>query len=198
MDGEPVLVVNQSNRRPKAPIAIGIAVLVILLLGAGSWALFGRRKSDSLQQGIDAYRGGQREVAVSAFNKAARDDPSDPLPHIYLARMDREVGNFTAATDELKTAITLDPSNALALREMGANMLAKGDNELARTFYVRAVLANPKDSTAMGYLGCSLMRLNRVSEATTFLNRAGPGPWSNCTPPTAQAAPARAPTSIPR
>jgi hypothetical protein len=65
---------------------------------------------------------------------------------------------------------------------MGANMLQQGNAELARRFYVRAVTADPTDKTSQGYLGCSLMRLNRVQEGTAFLNRAGPGPWSNCTP----------------
>ncbi|HEY4130868.1 MAG TPA: hypothetical protein VGM50_09640 [Gemmatimonadaceae bacterium] len=198
MDGEPVLVVNPTSRRSKTPIAIGIAILVVVLLGAGSWALFGRSKGGSLQQGADAYRAGQREVAVSAFTKATREDPKDPLPHIYLARMAREVGNFTLTTQELQTALQLEPTNALALREMGATMLAKGDNELARRFYVHAIEADATDKTSQGYLGCALMRLNRVSEGTTFLNRAGPGPWSNCTPIVPQTTPARAPASIPR
>jgi Flp pilus assembly protein TadD len=79
-------------------------------------------------------------------------------------------------------ALEAEPSNELALREMGANMLTQGNYELARKFYVRAVQANPTDTIAQGYLGCTLIRLNRASEATGFLNRAGAGPWSNCTP----------------
>jgi Flp pilus assembly protein TadD len=65
---------------------------------------------------------------------------------------------------------------------MGANLLAQGNYELARRFYVRAVEADPTDKMAMGYLGCTLTRLNRLQEAASFLNRAGPGPWTSCTP----------------
>jgi Flp pilus assembly protein TadD len=119
---------------------------------------------------------------VNAFNKAVRENPKAALPHIYLARMAREVGNFTLASQELQLALEAEPSNPIALREMGANLLTQGNYELARRFYVRAVEADPTDKTAQGYLGCTLMRLNRTSEATNFLNRAGPGPWSNCTP----------------
>jgi tetratricopeptide (TPR) repeat protein len=89
---------------------------------------------------------------------------------------------LAAAWEELKLAIEADPNNPLALREMGSNLLMQNNYELARTFYVRAVQADPSDKVAMGYLGCTLMRLNRASEATGFLNRAGAGPWSNCTP----------------
>ena len=103
---------------------------------------------------------GQREVAVSAFNRAVRENPkSAPLPHIYLARMAREVGNFTLANQELQLALQADPNNAIALREMGANLLTQENFELARRFYVRAVQADPTDKTAQGYLGCTLMRL---------------------------------------
>ena len=153
-----------------------IIVVVIVLLTRG------RGGNASVEQGVDAYRRGQREVAVNAFNKAVRENPKLALPHIYLARMAREVGNFTLASQELQLALEAEPSNAVALREMGANLLTQGNYELARRFYVRAVQADTADKTAMGYLGCTLMRLNRATEATNFLNRAGPGPWSNCTP----------------
>ncbi|HEY9229473.1 MAG TPA: hypothetical protein VIP11_22680, partial [Gemmatimonadaceae bacterium] len=53
-------------------------------------------------------------------------------------------------------------------------------------FYVRAIQADPTDKVSQGYLGCVLMRLNRTAEATNFFNRAGPGPWTNCTPAPAQ------------
>ena len=157
-----------------AGLVLVIVVAVLLVRRGGG--------SSSLEQGIDAYRRGQREVAVNAFNKAVREEPKTALPHIYLARMAREVGNLTLASQELQLALEAEPSNAVALREMGANLLTQGNYELARRFYVRAVQADPTDKVAQGYLGCTLMRLNRASEATGFLNRAGAGPWSNCTP----------------
>jgi tetratricopeptide (TPR) repeat protein len=175
---------------PSWAILGAVAVVAILLIGGG-YLLFGRRGADSMQQGIDAYRRGQREVAVSAFGRAARENPKSALPHVYLARMAREVGNFTLASQELQLALQADPNNAIALREMGANLLTQGNFELARRFYVRAVQADPSDKNAQGYLGCTLMRLGRTTEAANFLSRAGPGAWSNCTPaqtPAAQAA----------
>lgn len=170
-----------------------IAIVIVAVLGLIGYYVFGNRTSDSLQAGIAAYQAGQREVAVSDFNKAARENPKDPSPHIYLGRMAREVGNFPLATQELTAAIQDDPNNALALREMGANLLTQGNYDLARNFYVKAVRADPTDKVSLGYLGCTLMRLNRASEAATFLTRAGPGPWSNCTP----VAPGTQPTSGP-
>ena len=87
---------------------------------------------------------------------------------------------FRSAAIEFRKAIELEPGNALALREMGSYLLAKGDFNLARAFYVRALTANQSDRLAMGYLACALTRLNRIEEAQRFLQRAGPGGWSSC------------------
>jgi tetratricopeptide (TPR) repeat protein len=161
--------------------ALLVAVLAIVIIGGvGYYAFAGRSSTSSIDKGIQYYTSGQREAAVGEFNKAVREDPKAALPHIYLARMAREVGYFTMASQELQLALTADPTNALALREMGANLLAQGNYDLARRFYVRAVQADPTDKNAQGYLGCALMRLGRPAEAQNFLTRAGPGPWSNC------------------
>ena len=180
----PTVEPNPARRRLNVPswAILGSAVVVLAILGVGSYFLFGRRSGDPLEEGIAAYQRGQREVAANAFSRAERENPRSPRPHIYLARMARDVGNYSLATQELKLAIEADPNNALALREMGANLLMQNNYELARTFYVRAVQADPSDKVAMGYLGCTLMRLGRTTEATAFMTRAGQGPWNSCTP----------------
>ncbi len=167
--------------------AVGASLLRVVIVGG--YFMF-RRDSSSLEQGIAAYRAGQREVAVSAFTRATHEDPHAALPHIYLARMAREVGNFSLASTELQFAIEAEPNNATALREMGANLLAQGNYELARKFYVRAVQEDPTDKNAQGYLACSLIRLGRPADAASFLTRAGPGPWTSCTPATPASSPA--------
>src|SRR5262245_36474825 len=181
---EPARVVGPPARVPAwAMITTGAVVLgIVLLLVIRSV----RGRNDLMEQGIAAYRAGQREAAVSYFTRATKEPKTAVLAHVFLARMAREVGNFTLASQELQLALQAEPTNPSALREMGANLLAQTNYELARRFYVRAVQADPTDKTAQGYLGCTLMRLNRVDEAKRFLDRAGPGPWSNCTPATTQ------------
>jgi tetratricopeptide (TPR) repeat protein len=163
--------------------AVLAGVVVLLLVGLGfaaySEGWFGK-KNDALQTGIDAYRRGQREQAVGEFTKAARDNPNDPLPHVYLSRMAREVGNMTVAGQEAQTAVSLGPQNAVALRELGLYLLSAGNYDLARRFLVRAVQADTGDHMSMGYLGCAMIRLGRATEAQGWLNRAGPGDWSRC------------------
>ena len=170
----------------KAVLA-GVAVLLVVGLGFAGYSQgwFGSR-DDALQRGIDDYRRGQREAAVGEFTKASRDDPNDPLPHVYLSRMAREVGNMTIASQEAQTAVKLGPDNGLALRELGLYLLSAGNYDLSRRFLVRAVQADTSDHMAMGYLGCSLARLGRPTEAQIWFNRAGQGDWSRCAmvPPT--------------
>jgi tetratricopeptide (TPR) repeat protein len=162
---------------------VAAAVVLVVVIGVvGYWWWAGRSGSGSFEQGMADYQAGRREAAVGDFNKAVREDPKNPRPHVYLARMAREVKNYQLATQELQLALQADPNYSVALREMGANLLEQGNYDLARKFYVRAVTADPTDKLAMGYLGCTLMRLGRTSEAPTWLNRAGPGPWSTCTP----------------
>jgi len=161
-----------------------LAVVVLLVVVGLGWAAYAQGwfggRHDALQAGIDDYRRGQREAAVGEFTKASRDNPDDPLPHVYLSRMAREVGNMTIASQEAQTAVKLGPNNALALRELGLYLLSAGNYDLARRFLVRALQADTSDRMAMGYLGCTMMRLGRPSEAQVWINRAGPGDWSRC------------------
>jgi tetratricopeptide (TPR) repeat protein len=177
---------------------IALVALLLLLggIGGGIYYFTAGRSGDPVQQGIAAYSAGNRTVARNAFAQAARDNPKDAVPHIYLGRMAREEGDATNAVRELQTAIQLEPQNEIAQREMGAHLLAQATAQLnsgnlpgalqslnlARSFYVRAVQLNQSDRVAQGYLGCVLMRLGRVQEANNFMQRAGPGDWTKCTP----------------
>ena len=165
-------------------VKILFGVIVVALLGGLAWAgvsqgWFGGR-SNELQAGIEYYRRGQREAAVGQFTKAARDNPGDPLPHVYLSRMAREVGNMTLAGQEAQEAVKVGPGNPIALREMGLYLLSAGNYDLSRRFLVRAVEADGSDRMAMGYLGCAMYRLGRPTEGQVWMNRAGTGDWSRC------------------
>ena len=177
--GEPQTVPPvQEGKRWWFPVLI---VLVLAGLGVGGWYLFARGDNSSVDRGVEYYQHGQRELAVSEFTRAARDDPKSAVPHVYLSRMAREVGNMTLAGQEASLAVKADPNSAVALREMAAYLLASGNYELSRRFYVRALQANPEDRMAQGFLACTLIKLGRHDEAMRWMNRAGQGSWSSCT-----------------
>jgi tetratricopeptide (TPR) repeat protein len=180
-EGTPVAVPAERSRpRWLAPV-LGL-VLLLVVGGIAAYALMGRG-GGAFANGVTAYREGRREAAAGEFMKAAKDDPNDPMPHVYLARMAREAGNLNTANSEAVTAVRLGPKNAVALRELASVSFVQQNYDAARRFYARAVEADPADKLAVGFLGCSLIRLGRIDEGSRFLQRAGPGAWSSCAPP---------------
>jgi Tetratricopeptide repeat len=169
---------------PWLSLPVWIGILVVVLLGAGGYFFFARGSSgSSLTAGIDAMQNGQRERARGEFAKAVNSDPNAATPHVFLARIAREDSDLATARAQLDTALRLEPKNAIALREMGLVLFASRQYDLARRFFIRAVTTNPQDRAAQGYLGCAMMRLNRIPEGTKWISGAGTGPWQNCLRP---------------
>ena len=186
MTAPPVMSSPPASRRWPVARVVGV-VLAMLAVGAAVWGVRTTRADRSYRAGVDAYRRGAREVARTAFAKAAQQRPGDVRALVYLGRMLREDGEMARARTLLTTAVRRDPTNALATRELASAMLADGQPDLARRFYVRALQLNPTDRMAQGFLGCALFRLQRVDEARKWAARAGEGEWSRCGVPTSTA-----------
>ena len=184
-----------SERKPW--VIPALALVVLLALGAGAWFIMRGGRDSDLDRGVEYWQRGQREMALSEFNRAARENPRSALPHVYLSRMAREVGNLTLAGQEANLAVQAEPNSAVALREMASYLLAVGNYELSRRFYVRALTVNPNDRMSMGFLGCALIRLGRTDEGMRWMNRAGQGSWSGCAQQAPMVTPG-APPVIPR
>jgi tetratricopeptide (TPR) repeat protein len=182
---EHALAAAESRRRfPRLSTPIWIAIAAVIVLAIGGYFFFARGSNGaSLTAGIDAMKNGQSERARGEFAKAVKDDPNDPNPHVFLARLARTEGDLATARAQLDTALRLNSKNSVALREMGLVLFASRQYDLARRFFVRAVQANPEDRASQGYLGCALMRLNRVQEGTKFIRNAGTGAWQACAQP---------------
>ena len=159
------------------------ALGLILVVGLAWYILAGRGSSHAAyDQGVVAYREGRREAAEGSFRKAATDMPNNPMPHVYLARMERERGNLNNANAEAVKAVQLGPESGPALRELASTLFAQQNFDGARTFYIRAIKSDSTDRLAQGFLGCSLVRLGRLDEGARWLQRAGNGAWSSCMP----------------
>ena len=178
-----------------------LGLVALLVVGGIAWfALSGRTGSNAAYDaGVQAYKEGRRESAEASFRKAATDEPADPMPHVYLARMERERGNLGNANMEAVTAVRLGPANATALRELASTLFAAQRFDDARKFYLRALEVDANDQLSQGFLGCSLIRLGRIDEGQRWINRAGAGAWSACAPVAAGFAPQQVPmTGAPR
>ena len=174
----PAAPVARRRSVPLLPLLLGLVLLAAL--GGLAWWLMQGRGAGEMREGVAAYRAGRTTEARTHFAAAARNDPDDAEPHIFLARMARDEGNLPGALSELQRALQLEPTNALALREMGAYLYTVGSYDLARKFYVRSLQSDPSSREAQGYLGCSLVKLGRPAEAQGFFQRAGQGTWSAC------------------
>lgn len=100
----------------------------------------------SLQQtwlalGLVCHEMGDSYLAVSAFTRAAYEDPLDPKAHNYLAVVARALGWLDAAEAELQRAIELKPDYANAHFNLALMYLDRKPPslELARRHYSRAV-----------------------------------------------------------
>jgi tetratricopeptide (TPR) repeat protein len=182
-DYSPAAVATPPANRPGWLVPLLGLLALLVVVGLAWFALAGRSSNASYEQGVVAYREGRREAAEGAFRKAATDMPSDPMPHVYLARMERERGNLANANQEAVKAVQLGPDNGAALRELASTLFAQQNFDGARTFYIRAVKSDSTDRLSQGFLGCSLVRLGRLDEGTRWIQRAGNGAWSACTPP---------------
>jgi serine/threonine-protein kinase len=121
-------------------------------------------------------------VVVSQGALGRSSAANDPMPHVYLSRRARDANDLVTAKAEAVKAVELGPTNATALRELAATLFVQQNYAGARTFYTRAVKADPEDRLSQGFLGCSLIRLGRVEEGMRWIQRAGSGAWSNCVP----------------
>ena len=180
----PPVVLPDAGVKPKKsrPLIVGLVITAGLIVGlAIVYLVLGRGGGGTLlTDGIQAYQRGDKVTAASDFERAARATPSDAMPHVYLARMAREVGNYTVANQELQLALKAQPDNLTARREYGALFLSMGNYQQSRVWYVHALEIDPKDVTSQGWLGCTLVKLGRIDEGMTWIRRAGSGPWSAC------------------
>ncbi|WP_434478415.1 tetratricopeptide repeat protein [Gemmatimonas sp.] len=172
----------RSSHRKRLYAGLGVVGLLVALLAGGAWWYANGRANRRVEAGIDAYARGARETARVAFVEAVQADPNDARPLIYLGRISREEGDRARARRFLTNAVRVAPSSSIAARELASVMLADGQPEIARRFYVRAIELDPNDRTAQGFLGCALVRLQRLDEARRWTERAGPGDWQRCVP----------------
>lgn len=195
----PPVVERRPAPRMSRSVLAGLLALAIIVVAVIAYVFMGNGNSGydrEMAAAVQMMQAGNPEAARAAFSKITRDYPDKSEPHVFLARLARDDSppDTKTATQELVTAIRLDPSDERAQREMGILLLTQNNPDLARSFLARAAKLSPTDSAAQGYLGCALLRLNRVAEGQTFLSRAGPGVWSTCNAvPAATTPPIRGP-----
>ena len=156
------------DRIPRWVPAAGAALLLAIL---AIWLFLGRGPSD-LEAGVEHFRNGQVAQAAAYFQRAARDNPEDPTPRLYLARIFRRANRFREAGQELREAIRLAPEDPAVQRELGFLLLDTGRPAPAAERFTRAVKLDP--DAADGWVGLvrALRASGRAAQADQVVARA--------------------------
>ncbi|MBM4022973.1 MAG: tetratricopeptide repeat protein [Planctomycetes bacterium] len=87
---------------------------------------------------------GRSQQAVTNLQQWAVARPTNPQPHIELARLAQEHGDTREAENQLVDALAIDPHNPRALVALGQLREAAGDQSQALANYSRALALDPR------------------------------------------------------
>ena len=169
-DEELVHPVPASRRRVPWEALLALAVLVVLLIVA----IRTRGGDDALRRGEAALRAGRVAEAETAFRQHADENPRDPQPRIYLARIYREAGRLPDAEREIQAGLRTAPEDAGLQVEHGYLLLDAGRAADAVGVFRRAVVADSTSQRAWAGLVKSLRATGRPVDAEQVLRRAPP------------------------
>jgi tetratricopeptide (TPR) repeat protein len=116
----------------------------------------------------------QRRVdsAIRAFRKSIEVRPSLGEPHLGLALAFMRQGDTAAASEEMSTAILLEPQRSLFLSYWAKMLYQLRRFDQALDVLDMAARLDPRDPTPELYRGFILRDLNRPTEAISALNNA--------------------------
>jgi len=110
-------------------------------------------------------------IRVSSLDKAQADArkaialaPGLAEGHLALASYFAETLDFTRAIEEFERALALAPGSARVLRDYGVFAVAMGRADFGLTSLRRAVVLDPLNVNAYGFLGDALLNLRRYEE----------------------------------
>jgi tetratricopeptide (TPR) repeat protein len=120
-------------------------------------------------------RQGDRTGAIAQYREAIRLNPALPGAHFQLAEQLRTAPDpalNAQAEEEYKAALRVNQHDALAWRQLGWILSAKGDFKAAEEDYRKALALQPNDSDAKTGLAIVLINASRTEEAMPLLESA--------------------------
>jgi tetratricopeptide (TPR) repeat protein len=122
--------------------------------------------------GLSAWRSGEPDRAVSAFDKALELDPNHRKSLFNSSRVLLETGRPEEALERIEKALTLEPISNEGLRLLGRARHQLGKMNEAIEAYHRALVLDDRDVWSMNNLGLIYIEQDRSSEALPPLARA--------------------------
>jgi predicted Zn-dependent protease len=122
--------------------------------------------------GISAWKAGEPEKAVAAFDQALSLDPDHRKSLFNSSRVLLENGHPKEALERIQKALTLEPMSNEGLRLLGRARHEVGNVDEAIQAYYRALSVDDRDVWSMNNLGLIYIQQDRSSEAIPPLARA--------------------------
>jgi tetratricopeptide (TPR) repeat protein len=180
------ILVDEINRRdPPPPALLTFAASLFFLDGQYLNAAIAYKKAEA-QRPLDApsrftlamayVRLGRREWARPELTKLAADFPQQPLYLYWLARLDYDAQDYSAAIAKLERVIELDPQMMRAYDNLGLCYDYLGRSAEAIKHYRRAIELNRRQARPSPWphvnLAALLVSAGELSEAERLLGEA--------------------------
>ena len=124
------------------------------------------------KQGLNAWRSGDRDSAVTEFRAAIAEDSTKLSPRLNLSRVLIEQGKAKDAIGEIQQVIALDSTSGSAYRLLGRAHDFLGQTDSAVADYQHAIVLNDKDGWSINDLGLVQIERGEYDEALKTLSRA--------------------------
>jgi tetratricopeptide (TPR) repeat protein len=152
--------------------ATGLALLVLVLLGVGTYALLGWRQErqdnaafdEALARGMKQFDDGKATEAVASFTEALRLRP-DSLALTQRGTVYGTLGDNNRALADFAEALRLNPENALAYRRRGWVFLTLRRYEDAVADLSKSTRLDPDQALAWRLRASAYAALGRWSDA---------------------------------
>ena len=112
--------------------------------------MLSKETSAFLEQGMDAYRGGDLELAVAKLRQGLGVDPASFQLHYHLGLVLGRGDDIFDAIQELETAVDLQPRHFAALKNLAILYQRAGFKYKAIEMWERALGNSPDDETRQG------------------------------------------------
>ena len=131
-----------------------------------------RQSIERMNEGVEAFSGGQQTIAVRALEEATALDPGNHQAWYILGQVHGAQGEWAAAADAFAEAVRYMDGDAMYHFRLGEALVESGQIDLAETHLERAVELNERLFRAWYYLGTTYDETDRPREAAEAWTKA--------------------------